>query len=126
MKKNYLILGILFLFLMGCSSLGTFPHWTGTEVELTKPNYRVTKVNAIGESAGFSLLCLIPIVPPRYTTAMGDLYSKAGVSEGKSTALVNVTQEVSNSCLILFSTPTLTIRADVIEFIPYFEERVAK
>ena len=98
-------------------------------MSLSTPNYRVTKLNAIGESTGFCIFgilpdfCLIRIVSPRYTKAMGDLYSKAGVSEGKSTALVNVTQERTGFCPILFCLDWLTIRADIIEFIPYFEER---
>jgi hypothetical protein len=120
MKGNCLILGLLFLFLMGCATAtGTFPHGTGTQVDLSKANYRVIKANAIGESTGFNLLGIIPIAPPRYTTAMTDLYSKVGISEGKSHALVNVIQERSNLYLILFSIPKLTIRADIIEF---FEE----
>jgi len=127
MKGNCLILGVLLLFLMGCSTaFGTFPHSTTTQVDLTKPNYRVTKVNAIGKSTGFNLLCFIPIVSPKYTTAMEDLYSKAGVSEGKSTALVNVIQERTDLFLVVFSIPKLIIRAEIIEFIPYFEEKVRK
>jgi hypothetical protein len=108
---------------MGCQSIGTFPHATGTSVDLTKPNYRITKLNAIGESTGLKLLCVIPMESPTYATAMEDLLSKSGISVGKSSALINVTQETSNTCLILYSIPKLTIRADIIEFIPYFEER---
>ena len=120
MKRNYLILGLLFLFLMGCATAtGTFPHGTGTQVDLSKANYRIVKANAIGESSGFNLLGIIPIVPPRYTTAMSDLYSRVDILEGKSHALVNVIQERSSLYLILFSIPKLTIRADLIEF---FEE----
>jgi hypothetical protein len=117
MKGNSLILGLLFLFLMGCATaMGTFPHGTGTQVDLSRANYRIVKANAIGTSSGFRLLGIIPLASPRYTTAMSELYSKAGMSEGKSHALVNVIQERSSLYLILFSIPKLTIRADIIEF----------
>jgi len=117
MKGNRLILGLLFLFLMGCATaMGTFPQGTGTQVDLSKANYRIVKANAIGESSGFTLLGIIPLAAPRVISAMSDLYSKVGISEGKSHALVNVAQERSSLYLILFSIPKLTIRADVIEF----------
>jgi len=100
-----------------CASTGIFPHSTSTSVDLAKSNYRIIKSNAIGESSGFSLLGFIPLVPPTYTDAMSDLYGKAGISEGKAQALVNVTQERSMLYLILFSIPKLTVRADIIEFL---------
>ncbi len=122
--KRKPVIGIvnIFLFVLlivsfGCANRGVVPYATGTQVELTRKNYHVIKSNVIGESSGFSFLGIIPIMPPRYTNAMSDLYSSAGLSKGKAQALVNVVQERSTLYLILFSIPKLTVRADVIEFI---------
>jgi hypothetical protein len=92
------------------------PHGTITQVDLTRNNYRVVKANAIGQSRGFAILGIIPIVSPTYPSAMSALYTNANVTEGSATALANVSQERSVIYLVLFSIPTLTVRADVIEF----------
>ena len=103
--------------LSGCASVGTFPNTSGTSVDLTKKNYRVVKANASGESTGFALLGIIPIVSPSYTDAMSNLSAHGGIQEGKAQALVNVTQDHSVIYLILFSIPKLTVRADIVEFL---------
>lgn len=107
---------VVVLALGGCSAVGRFPHGATTRVDLSKKNYRVVKANAIGSSVGFSLLGIIPIVPPRYTKAMKALYAQIGPTEQRAVALTNVIEERSTIYLILFSFPKLTIRADVIEF----------
>ena len=105
----------------GCAATGPKPGaWlqqTGTSVSLSQNNYRVVKPNAIGKSYGFSIMGLIPIVPPTYAQAMSDLSAHGGMTEGKAQALVNVSQERSTVFLILFSIPCLTVRADVVEFL---------
>ncbi len=116
MKKSFILI-MLILLLTGCVSSGAFHNTTGTSVDLSKKNYRIIKLNALGESKGFKLLGIIPILSPRYTKAMKDLYSKSGITEGKAYALINVAQERSTLYLILFSIPKLTIRADIIEFL---------
>jgi len=124
MKRNYLVFSVIFLLLLSCSTaIGTFPHGSGTQVDLSRKNYAIVKANAIGESSGFSLLGIIPFAAPKYTDAMSDLYSKAVMSEGKAHALVNVVQERSSIYLILFSIPKLTVRADIIEFLDESERR---
>ena len=100
-----------------CSRVGSFPHSSGTDVDLSKKNFRVVKANAVGSSLGFYFLGIIPISPPSYTNAMTDLYDEAGVMEGTAQAIVNVTQERSTLYLILFSIPKLTVRADIVEFV---------
>lgn len=100
----------------GCTSSGKYSATSETRVDLTKANYRVVKANAVGSSSGFKLFMVIPIVPTRYTTAMGRLQEQAGVTEGTAQAVVNVAQEQSSLYLLLFSIPKLTIRADIIEF----------
>jgi len=101
---------------VGCTSTGTFPQTSGTQVDLSKKNFHIVKANAIGKSSGFELFGFIPFAQPTYSEAMSDLYEKAGVTEGKAQTLTNVTQERSSLYLLLFSIPTLTVRADVIEF----------
>jgi len=117
MKINFIIIGLITLLFIGCVNSGMFPNTTGTTVDLSKKNYRIVKLNAIGQSRGFKLLGIIPIVSPRYTKAMKDLYSKADISEGKARALINIAQERSSTYLILFSITKLTIKADIIEFL---------
>ncbi|MGR9088668.1 MAG: DUF6567 family protein [Gammaproteobacteria bacterium] len=90
---------------------------TGTEVKLSRQNYKIVKANAIGSSTGFSFLGLITMKPPRYDDAMTKLYQSGGVTEGKAQALVNVVHEFSSAYFILFSLPKITVRADVIEFL---------
>ena len=122
-RWQILIIGICGIALLsGCSSVGTFPHATGTSVDLTKKNYRVVKANVNGESTGFALLGIIPIVSPSYTDAMSNLSAHGGIQEGKAQALVNVTQDRSVIYLILFSIPKLTVRADIVEFIDDIKE----
>ena len=117
MRKRWLgVIGILGLFLAGCTAVGSLSHGEATTVGLSRKNFRVVRANVIGESTGFSLLGFIPFVPPRQTKAMTDLYAKAGITEGTAFALTNVIQERSNIYLILFSLPKISIRADIVEF----------
>jgi len=107
---------LVVLLAIGCSSTGTFPQTSGTQVDLSRKNFRIVKANAVGTSSGFKLFGFIPFAAPRYSVAMSNLYKEAGLTEGKAQTLTNVTQENSNLYLLLFSIPKLTIRADVIEF----------
>ena len=101
----------------GCSSTGDFQQSTGTSVSLERNNYKVIKSGAVGRSSGFKLLGIIPIVSPSYADAKRNLYQSAGQSlEGRSIALANQTQDKSSLYLVLFSIPTLTFSADIVEF----------
>ena len=129
MKKWLKILPALFS-LTGCAAaipalplLSGLNNPTGTQiltastVNLAKENFKIIKSNAIGSSAGFSLLGLITLKSPAYAEAFTQLYENAGVSEGKAQALVNIVHEESSTYFILFGLPKITVRADVIEFI---------
>jgi len=117
-RKYFIICTLIFLLFIGCSTgTGRYPTRAGTQVDLSRKNYRMVKVNAIGVSYGFRLLGIIPFASRRHTEAMSDLYEKAGLSDEKAFALINVADEESTIYLILFSLPKLTVRADVIEFI---------
>lgn len=101
----------------GCSSTGSMPHTVGTGVSLAGNNYKVLKTGVSGKSRGFSLLGFIPIVSPNYAEAKANLYTSFGESlVGRSVALANQTQDRSSVYLVLFSIPTLTMTADVVEF----------
>lgn len=102
---------------LGCSGLGLLQHTTNTETHLNRKNFRVVKTSIRGESSGFSLfLGLVPIVPATYTEAMTALHEAADM-DGKATALVNVAQDRTELNLILFTIPTVTVTADVVEFV---------
>ncbi len=105
------------MLLVGCSSTGSMPQSTGTNVSLAGNNYKVLKAGAKGTSSGFYLLGIIPIVSPDYAEAKADLYESVGVSlEGRAIALANQTQDRSFLYLILFSIPKITVTADIVEF----------
>lgn len=107
---------LVMLLAVGCTSTGTFPQTSATQVNLSSKNFHIVKANAMGSSSGFELFGFIPFAQPTYSSAMSDLYKDAGVTEGKAQTLTNVSQERSSLYLLLFSIPTLTVRADVIEF----------
>lgn len=112
-KKLYYF-GLL-IFLTSCSN--SVPRNPETSVSLNRNNYKVIKAAARGQSSGFYLLGLIPIVTPNYASAKADLYDGIGQSlEGRSVALANQTQDRSTFYLFLFSVPTISITADVVEF----------
>ena len=119
MKKCLYLIVTASLFLMtGCASVGKMQHSTDTQVVLKGNNYKIIKAGVKGESSGFWLLGLIPIVSPNYADAKANLYENIGKSlEGKSVVLVNQTQDSSFLYLILFSIPRVAITADVVEFI---------
>jgi hypothetical protein len=111
-------LGVLAWFGTGCASQGDLRgNNTGTQVELKGNNYKVIKAGAVGESTGFDLLGLIPIVPPTAAEAKVTLYRDVGEElKGRSIALANQTEDRSYLYLILFGIPKITITADVVEF----------
>jgi hypothetical protein len=112
-KTSYII---TFLFLLSACS-NAVPRNPETSVVLNKNNYKIVKAAARGQSSGFYLLGLIPIMTPNYASAKADLYDSIGQSlEGRSIALANQSQDRSTFYLFLFSVPTISITADVVEF----------
>jgi hypothetical protein len=108
---------ILLCLAMGCASVGRISGQTGTDVQLSKNNYKIIKAGAKGESYGFSLFGIIPLGSPNYADAKEALYKSVGEPlTGKAVALANQTEDRSTLYLILFSIPKVTVTADVIEF----------
>jgi len=111
--------GALVLAMMtGCSSVGEMKgQRTDTSVSLSQNNYQVIKAGAMGDSHGFYLLGILPIVSPSLADAKSDLYKSVGTPlTGKAVALANQTEDRSSLYLILFSIPRVMLTADVIEF----------
>jgi hypothetical protein len=116
-KLRFLASCFAALFIAACSSTGSMQQSTGTAVSLKGNNYKVVKAGAKGESSGFYLLGIIPLVSPNYADAKANLYFSSGeLLEGRSIALANQTQDNSTVYLILFSVPRITVTADIIEF----------
>lgn len=110
----------LLLFTAGCGSLaGDHTTIQSTEVELSQSNYTVTQLNVTGSDSAIYLLGFIPISGGRNVSdAMADLVTSVKDFRGSSKALVNVTEARSWSYWILWSSSTIELRADVVEFNP--------
>lgn len=102
---------------IGCSGFNAlYPVYNNsTEVQLTGNNFRVVQSNVRGEAKGLHLLGIIPIWTPSLNEAMEQLRESAAL-EGRPRALTNVIVDSTDLFLILFSIPTMTVTADVIEF----------
>ena len=91
---------------------------SATTVKLEQANFAVMKTNVVGQCKGFSLVGIITIVPARFSTAMDRLYGQAEMQPGRPQTLANMVVERSSTFLILYSIPRVSIRADVVEFLP--------
>lgn len=89
-----------------------------TTVKLEQANFVTVKTNVVGQCKGFSLLGIITLVPARYSTAMDRMYAQAEMRQGQAQTLANMVVERSTTFLILYSIPRVSIRADVVEFVP--------
>ena len=121
--------------LSGCFTSGAFLAGNVTNVQLTEGNYEVVATDVHGSATAGYLLGVSGGLGPS-TTALavarvsgdGQLYRAAldnlwaqvrdqhGDVEGEGLALVNVRYDVSALNLILYTQPTVTVRADVVEF----------
>ena len=114
------MLSVALMLSAGCSSTRVENNASSTEtqIDLNHANYKMIKAGAEGRSYGFRLfLGIIPITAPNTAAARADLYSSVGESvNGKSVALINVTEDRSTTWLLLFSVPKLVITGDVVEF----------
>ena len=104
--------------LMGSPNASALEIHNQTDIRLEVANFIVTKTDVVGQSEGFSLFGVLTIVPAKFTQAMNRLYTQAEMQPGRSQTLVNLIVEKNSTYFILFSLPRISIRADVIEFIP--------
>jgi len=121
--------------LSGCFSSGAFLAGNVTDVQLTEDNYEIVATDVHGSATAGYLLGVSGGFGPSTTAVAvarvsgdGQLYQAAldnlweqvrdqyGAVEGENLALVNVRYDVSALNLILYTQPTVTVRADVVEF----------
>jgi hypothetical protein len=137
--KGMVFLGLLLLAaagLSGCAQTGMFAATHLTEVQLNQDNYRLVATDVAGSAkAGYLLgisypagmatntlaLARVQGTGLLYKEALADLWAdfaaKYGPVADRKLALVNVRYDSDNLNLLLFTRPTLSIRADVVEFI---------
>lgn len=124
--------------LSGCATSGLFETVHLTNVQLSNGNFRVVARNVSGEASasylvGFSgsvgaqtsTFALVRVAGEGllYKAALEDLWRnfelKHGAVEGRRLALVNVRQDADAlNVLFLYTRPKVSIRADVVEFVP--------
>jgi hypothetical protein len=104
--------------LLGSHNSASLEIHNQTDVKLTESNFATVKTNVVGQCKGFALLGLITIVPAQFTVAMNRLYEKAEIPPGHPRTLADLVMERTSSYWILFSIPKVSVRADVVEFIP--------
>lgn len=126
------------LVLTGCASSGSFDALNETQVQLTQANYRIVATNVGGESsAGYlfglsgsdqgrpSAFALFRVdgEPMLMKRALENLWAnfeaEHGPAEGRNLALINVRYDSdAANYLLLYSKLKVSVRADVIEFLP--------
>ena len=132
--RSVLLLGLA-LTLTGCFSSGAFLSGNLTDVQLKEANYEIVATDVHGTaSAGYlfgvsgglgpssSAFALVRVSGDGqlYQAALANLWanveSEYGEVKGNNLALVNVRYDVDALNLFVYTQPTLTVRADVVEF----------
>ncbi len=138
MKNISLLLSLILisLFLTGCGSTGAFNSASVTEVQLSENNYQIVATNVQGQASSGYILGISSAMYGRQmqtfaiarVSGEGMLYGNAlknlwdnfraehGEIEGRNLALINVRYDTEALNLILYTKPTISIRADVVEF----------
>jgi hypothetical protein len=132
--RSVLLLGLP-LALTGCLTSGAFLSGHVTDVQLSKANYAIIATDVHGSAtAGYlfgvsasmgmsaSTFGLVRVQGDGrlYQAALADLWDNVeaeyGEINGQSLALVNVRYDVDALNLLVYTHPTLTVRADVVAF----------
>jgi hypothetical protein len=132
--RSALLLGLA-VFLTGCFSSGAFLSGNVTDVQLKEANYEVVATDVhgsatsgylFGVSGGFGpststfAVARVSGEGQLYQAALANLWenveSQYGDVKGNDLALVNVRYDVEALNLFIYTRPTLTVRADVVEF----------
>lgn len=137
MRNSTSILALLFASLMitGCAATGAFNAANLTEVQLSEANYKVVATNVKGEaSAGYVIGVSGGVSRQMQTVALfrlsgnGMIYGEAlenlwdnfreehGETKNRELALVNVRYDTEALNLLVYTKPTVAVRADVVEF----------
>ena len=132
--RALLLLGLA-VSLTGCFSSGAFLSGNVTDVQLKEANYELVATDVHGSATAGYILGVSGGIGPTssafalarvsgdgqlYRAALANLWanveSEYGMAKGNNLALVNVRYDVDALNLILYTQPTLTVRADVVEF----------
>lgn len=137
MKNTSTICALLLasMMIMGCATTGAFNAANVTDVQLSEANYEVVATNVRGKaSAGYLIGVSGGIYRQMKTAALvrvsgsGMLYGEAlenlwenfreeyGETDGRELALVNVRYDTDALNLFVYTSPTVSVRADVVEF----------
>jgi hypothetical protein len=135
--RRMLSVTVLAILMSGCASAGMFPSAHLTEVQLSAGNFQVVATNVGGEAqAEYILGASVAVFTEMRTFALarisgtGMLYQEAlealwadfsrrhGPVEGRRLALVNVRFDSDALNLLLFTRARISVRADVVEFVP--------
>ncbi len=138
MKAHRFLPALLLLFalaLTGCYSTGAINAAHVTDVQLSQSNYEIVATGVRGEaSAGYLVGVSASAYRQMQTFAVvrvsgsGLLYEEAmanlwenfreeyGEVEGRDLALVNIVYDAEALNLLVYTSPTVSVRADVVEF----------
>jgi len=139
MRRIAGFIGIVLLVsgLVGCASSGVFPSTHVTDVRLSDTNFQIVASNMTGEAeaeyilgvsgAFFSEMRTFALVRISdsgmlYRDAIQNLWAnfeeEHGAAEGRSLALVNVRFDSDVLNLLVYTRPSVSVQADVVEFLP--------
>jgi hypothetical protein len=120
----------------GCATTGAFNALNATNVQLSEGNYEIVATNVEGEaSAGYvfglsaTTARQLRTIALARVTGSGQLYGDAlkdlwanfeaqhGEVEGRELALTNVRYDVDSLNLLVYTQPTVSVRADIVRFV---------
>lgn len=132
-----LLAHILIVSTAACATAGVFPSVNVTSVELADPNFRIVATDVGGQAtAGYVFGISGGFGPGMQTLAIarvhgdGQLYAAAlrelwrsfeatyGPVADRRLALINVRYDAEALNLLVYTRPTIWVRADVVEFEP--------
>jgi len=119
----------------GCATSGVLISNNSTVVQLSQPNFKIVATSVSGQAqtgylfgASFGIgmyaqtFALIPLQKDRmlYRMAIEDLWknfeARYGKAEGRQLALVNMRYDTEALNVFFYTSPKLTVIADVVEF----------
>lgn len=100
--------------LQGCGNSGNFMRTNETKTVLTSNNYRVIMTGVAGSDDGLRVFGLG--TRAKYSAALAQIREQAQIKD-RSRALINITEDDDWYNAFIVAGETLTITADVIEFI---------
>ncbi len=114
MTKRLLSCLLLAGLLGGCGNAGNFMKTNETKAVLTSNNYRVIMTNVVGQDDGLRVFGFGP--KAKYSAALAQIREQAQIKD-RSRALINITEDDDWYNIFIVAGETLTITADVIEYI---------